>query len=147
MVDGLRGISSRRGTVNELGGITGNRSTVNGSGGIGSNRSMVNGPGGIISSTLGGSNIRRSSCRSVNSSKLLLISTVSMDALGSSMGLAADDGGVLSVGLGDSVADSGGVPQLDGLGVGLVSRSCSNKQGHHKSLYKIYNVYFLNYFS
>merc|ERR1719245_2098775 len=69
---------------------------------------------------------------SMDSSNRLLITTISMDALGSSMGLAAYSSMNSTMGLVDSVADGGSIAKLDGLVVDLVSRHSSNKQSTDK---------------
>ena len=57
-----------------------------------------------------------------------------MDGLGGGVGLAADHGGVLAVGLGDGVAHGRGVAQLDGLGVGLVRGHRGDNKGSDENL-------------
>merc|ERR1740128_71878 len=116
LVDGGRGVVDRGGLVD------GGRGVVDRGGLVDGGRSVVD-RGSLVD---GGRDVSRGGlvdrgCRSMDSYSSLLISSVSVDALGSSMGLAADRSVSSSMRLVDSVADRGSVAVLDDLVVGLVA--------------------------
>ena len=142
MVHGLSRSIGRGGLVGRCRGVVnrGRCSLVHWSGrGInwGRSRLVDRGGGGICR---GGSMIHRGvvggrgglvwhSCGSVNGGHLLLITSVPMHGLGGGVGLAADGSVGRKVGLVHGMAYGGGVAQLDGLVVALVSRDSGHKKG------------------
>ena len=90
---------------------------------------------GSISSVVG------KSSGSVDSGGVLLSVMISINSLRSSMGLAHDGSNFTEVGLEDGGRDGRGVTDLDGLVVGLVSRSNGEQSSADKCLKIINYIY------
>ncbi len=118
------------GMVHNRGGVVGG-GVVGGDYGVGNSGSVV-GSRGVI----GGGSIAGNGGGSVDSGHRLLMVSITMDRLGSSVGLAGNTGVSSSVGLVHRYGDGGSVTDLHDLVVGLVSSGHSQKGEADKGLNK-----------
>ena len=114
-----------------------NRCNLGGSGNVDNGSCVVGSSmenGNSMIGSWGISSVVGNSSRCVNSSSKLLSVVVSINSLGSSVGLANDGSDSAKVGLEDRGGDRGGVSNLDGLVVGLVSSRHSEQGSTDKGL-------------
>jgi len=101
----------------------------------------VGNSGSVVGSrgVIGGGSIAGNGGGSVDSCNRLLMVSITMDRLGSSVGLAGYASVMSTVGLVDRYGDGGSITDLDALVVGLVSGGNSQKGEADKSLH-VYSV-------
>jgi len=114
---GVHGVGNNRGVIRGRG-MVDNRGMIRGRGMV-DNRGMIRSRGSMVSwgSMVGGgwgiSNMSRNGSGSMDSSHRLLITSISMDRLRSSVGLAGNTGMISTMGFVDGVGDGRSISKLD----------------------------------
>ena len=136
-VDSVSNDGSVHSVGNDGGGVVGGRGMVDNRGVVGGGGDYgVGNSGGVVGSrgVIGGGGIAGNGGGSVDSGHRLLMVSITMDRLGSSVGLAGNTGVSSSVGLVHRYGDGGSVTDLHDLVVGLVSSGHSQKGEADKGL-------------